>query len=584
MRAQLDLNGTWRFALDLLGHGEALGYTASDFDDSAWFDAPVPGVFSHALPQLEMAATRGWYRRTFAIPSAWTGRRIVLGFGAVNYHCRVFVNGILAGEHRHGFIPFEFDISPHVKAGADNCLAVLVDNIVRFDGDLPAHELGWRGYAGILRDVSLAATGWTWLEDVRLEGAAADGGGRLRIEATVRNGSRSAWTGRLAAEIAGDLPGGRPVEFRRERIEIPAGGRGAFTLAGDVSGAVHWSPDSPALYPVRVRLEDDRGALDCWERRTGFRTLDIRGARLRLNGQPIFLKGFNRHEDSPVMKMAKDPAIARRDLTAMKAMGANFVRLAHYPQDPSTLDLCDELGLLAMGEVPLYSLWAERSRSPEVLPQKLASAKHMLAAMIRRDRHHPAVAFWSVSNETWDEEDAMARGNADLIRGVRVLDPTRFATHVSHRWPTAPRFEEDDVICINDYPTVVLGEKEGPHYDLAKSGKYWTEGLNALHARFPAKPILVTEFGYWVFDGMRGGSGGEDVQARVLETECRGMLASPHCGGFAQWIYADHPWPGGMLGLGAIAPYGVVSRDRRRRRLSHETMQRLFRLAPAAPR
>lgn len=581
MRAHLDLNGLWRFQLDVFRHGEQLGYAAPSFDDSGWRPGPVPGAFPNAMPQLELSRANGWYRRAFDIPAAWAGKRILLQFGAVNYHCRVFVNGSLAAEHRDGFIPFEIDITGQAQPGAANCLALLVDNCVRFDGDLPGHELGWRSYAGILRDVALAATGQVRLDDVRIDGAAAEDGGRLAMRGTIHNSGRGAWTGRVAAELGDDTPGASLAALTTEPIAVRPGSSSAFSLEGLVRGAALWSPETPALYRVRVRLEGDGGVIDGLERRTGFRTLDIRDARIRLNGKPIFLKGFNRHEDSPGARMAKDPATVRRDLTDMKAMGANFVRFAHYPHDPCALDVCDELGLLAMGEVPLYSLWDPKSRSPEVLPQKLASAERMLEAMIRRDTHHPSIAFWSVSNETWDEVEAMARGNAALIRKVKALDPTRFAVHVSHRWPTAPRFEEDDVICINDYPTVVHGEKDA-HYDPAKSAAYWTDGINALHARFPAKPILVTEFGFFVMDGMRGGVGGEDVQARVLETEGRGMLASPHCRGFAQWLYADHPWPGGMLGLGAIAPYGVVSRDRRRRRQSYETMKRLFRLTPAA--
>ncbi len=580
MQNSLDLNGLWRFQLDLLRHGEQLGYAAPDFDDTAWLNGPVPGTFADALPQLELASTNGWYRRSVNIPESWAGRRILLQFGAVNYHCRVFVNGSLVTEHRHGFIPFEIDITAQVKAGSPNCLAILVDNCVRFDGDLPAHELGWRSYAGILRDVTLAATGQVWLDEVQINGAAAKEGGSLQVCGKIHNNEQHAWTGCLTATVEDDAHGTPWAVLKTERLEVQPGASSSFVLEGVIKGVTRWSLETPALYPVHVRLEGAKGATDSCERRTGFRTLDIRDAHIRLNGKPIFLKGFNLHEDSSVTRMAKDPATVRRDLTDMQAMGANFVRFAHYPHDPCALDICDELGLLAMGEVPLYSLWGEKSRSPEVLPQKLATAEHMLAVMIRRDMHHPSVAFWSVSNETWDEEEAMARGNATLIRKVKELDPTRLATHVSHHWPTAPRFEEDDVICINDYPTVVQGEKEGPHYDLSKSGKYWTDGINALHARFPAKPILVTEFGYFVFDGTQGAIGGEDVQSQVIETECRGMLASPHCRGFTQWIYADHPWPGGMLGLGAIAPYGVVSRDRRRRRQSYATMKRLFAAAP----
>ena len=151
---------------------------------------------------------------------------------------------------------------------------------------------------------------------------------------------------------------------------------------------------------------------------------------LLLNGRPIFLTGFNRHEDSPRVGMVPDMETTRRDLEDMVRMGCNFVRLCHYPHDPRELDLCDELGLLVMAEIPLY-WWNGLEEGEEACAHKLDAAKRQLSNMIRRDINHPAIVFWSVSNETEEQRPEVAAGNRELVRLAKELDPTRLAVHVS---------------------------------------------------------------------------------------------------------------------------------------------------------
>jgi beta-glucuronidase len=352
------------------------------------------------------------------------------------------------------------------------------------------------------------------------------------------------------------------------------------TLTGElaVPQAQPWSPEQPRLYDFTVKLWEGEEETDCLTRRIGFRRIEARGARIELNGAPLFLKGFNYHEDSPRTGMAPDPEGGRRDLEGMKAAGANFVRLAHYPHHPATLDLCDQLGLLTLAEIPLWQ-WRIAKPDPEATALTAAAAERQLRAMIARDGHHPSVIFWSVSNECAEDQEGVVAAIHNLLRLARQEDPGRLAVHVSNYWLKHPHFEEDDVICVNHYPS--WGKRLGPDghgYDLAKSADDWRSALEALHRRYPGKPVLVTEFGYPALAGIPGGGAGEVTQAKVIEGEMGGIRHPAVCG-MALWCWADHEWtfhdlP--ALGPITISPFGVVTRNRQPK-AALKVLSRLFR-------
>ncbi len=344
-------------------------------------------------------------------------------------------------------------------------------------------------------------------------------------------------------------------------------------MAGRIDGAQAWSPQQPTLYTANVELLAGGEAIDQQTSRFGFRKIEVRDGRLVLNGQEIVLCGFNRHEDSPRTDMCTNLETARADLLDMRSLGCNFVRLCHYPHHPGEIDLCDELGLLVMGEIPLY-WWDGLAEGEANCAAKLAAAKRQLTSMIARDRNHPSVILWSVSNETKEERPEVVAGNIELIELARRLDTTRLAVHVSVHWWEHPHFEADDVICVNAYPTW-SGRKKGPDYDLAESQQFWRDELAKLHELYPGKPILVSEFGYPGLSGFRDGATGEDMQAAAIAAEFEAMKA-PYVCGWTIWCYADHAWPGKGSGGGvSVSPFGVVSRARQRTR-SHAVVAEMF--------
>lgn len=588
-REKIVLSGVWKFQPDFAEEGEPAGYQAADFHDAAWREAAVPGCFDFQHEGLQFYEGAAWYRRRVRVPNAWRGRRVVLRFEGVNQRARVWLNGVLAGDNLDSYLPFEFDVAGSLRFGADNAVAVRVDNTRRPE-DVPGMERGWRTSGGILRDVWLEASNPLRLDRLRLEGDPANG--RVRIAASLKNGSSEPASAAVSVEVRNPA-GAVSARLRSGPVALAPEGEAEVKLEGVAPDATPWTPDAPALFTAVVALETSAGGVvDRLESRFAFRTIQARDGRLLLNGRPIFLVGFNRHEDAPESGLAKNTAMARRDFVDMKRLGANFVRLCHYPHDSAELDLCDELGLLVMDEIPLYWWGWEGFEFGSAEPgekklelrggaaqaaAKIEAAKRALTKLIERDINHPCVIFWSVSNETMDTHATVIAGNSALLRLAKRLDPSRLAVHVSFRWHIRASFDDDDVMCLNEYPSWGgRGCAPNPGYDFKRSADFWRENIAKLHALYPAKLALVTEFGYPCLEGVTGAALGEDMQARAIETEPEGMRAPGVCGAVI-WCYADHPWPGENHFFRGIvtSPYGVMTRDRRPRR-GHAAAARLF--------
>lgn len=523
----------------------------------------MPSCFEAGCPGIDFYEGICWYRRTFRPDAEWKSRRVVLKFEAVNYRARVWLNDQFVGENRDGFLPFEFDIQDKLLFDGINTLAVSVDNS-HHEGDVPGQHVGWRGYGGIIREVSLFVTEFLRIGNVRVVATPAGSGGEMQFCLQIENGGPRAVE--CAIEMAvGDPAGLVLAKLTSARVLVASGGGAEVVMDGTLTGIRAWSPSSPVLYTAHAVLKVDGRTVDETSTRFGFRRIQATPHGLLLNGEPVFLTGFNRHEDSPRTAMATDLQTTRSDLKAMKEAGANFVRLCHYPHHPAELDMCDEIGLLALDEIPLY-FWNDIAEGRRTNKARVKAAARQLERMIARDFNHPSVIFWSVSNETHDDEPEVAESNRELIRLARRLDPTRLHVHVTCRFMTHPFFEEDDVMCVNYYPSIDWGG--GGHtpgtFDYAGSSTKWRESLAELRGKFPDKPILVTEFGYCSFPGTYGHSFGEDEHARVLEHEFKALRAPLVCGA-AIWCWADHAWPAGRFlgGLG-ISPFGVLGRDRRK--------------------
>ena len=603
MNFRIDLCGKWRFQPASAHEGVHRGWFRPEHDVGRWLEVNLPASFEDCLPALGGYEGEGWFRRSFPAPAGWRGRRVTVRFQGVNDHTSVWINGKEVGEHADGFLPFEFAVHEWLRWGEQNVLVVRADN-VRRRGEVPGLQRGWLPVGGILREVELIATDMVYLDHVSVVAEPIAEGGQLMLRAKIKNDRREPTMVSISASVAQD----DEILSTFDSSEHTCAPNQSITVAlgGLVRGIQPWSTDQPRLYTARVEVRADGRVVDERSVRIGFRRIETRAAGLYLNGEPIYLTGFNRHEDSPRTGTCPDAETTRQDLLDMKAAGANFIRLCHYPHHPGELDLCDELGLLALGEIPLI-WWDGLAEGEKNCAGKLAAAERQLTAMIQRDINHPSLILWSVSNETHEQRSEVAAGNTALLKLARSLDPTRLATHASNHWREgeaaqldarfeadlavarngeperttastrhATQFDSDDVICVNAYPSLNRRSYGGQHdYDFVQSTAYWREQLAQLHERYPHKPILVSEFGYVSFEGVFGSDFGEDTQAEAIAHEFAGMDAPYVCGAVI-WCWADHRWAqGGFCHNLVISPYGVVTRARRKLRAYH-TIQKLF--------
>jgi hypothetical protein len=591
VREVLDLTGMWGFRLDQLCEGDQNGWGDWKYDTGTWRQVAVPVTFDNCAPG--MSGYRGvcWFQKKFTVPESWRGRRVGLRFEGVSNDAKVWVNGQLVGCHDVVYLPFELPVDGVLRYGQENLVVVRVSS----RNPLLPPVWYWRPDCGILRDVRLIATDSCRVTSVRVVAEPSAKGGTCAVRVVVENTGGGAVTGTLAVNITDERA---PAWFGKESLArwvsdettLAAHSVTEVKLTGSVPGAKAWSPESPALYQAEIELRVVDRVIDRTRMRFGFRRIEVKGTSLLLNGKKIYLTGFNRHEDSPRTGMALDRETTRWDLEEMKAMGANFLRGAHYPHDPSEYDRCDELGILVMVEAPL-SVWDGSMRD-----ETLGACRDYLRRMIERDFNHPSVIFWSVSNECVEPNEGVFDAIQELVAYAKTLDPSRLVTHVMSYWSHWALYRpglslKDDVIGINEYFSELRVSSLCETFDYEEIGRTLQEQVGRLHAIFPDKPILVTECGHQSFEGCDGPHG-EEGQARAMDADLSAHTLDYLCGSTI-WCWAKHPWPRGSAYGPCImdqSPFGVLSRDRTHKhkgfyaaKKCFSELQRLHASSPVSP-
>ncbi len=569
MRESIDLDGRWKFypAFDplegdlrwmdpefdpdnpsKLGEEHGAGWRGEFFDDDPWLDIEVPGSWNSQIEDLWSYEGHGYYRRSVRVPSSWRGRRVVFDSEGANYRVELYVNGKFAGDHEGGHMPFSIPIRELLHFGAENVIAVDCDNVPKPDR-VPGGQFGWWNHGGLYRDVRLTSTDTVYVDDVKIEQIL---GGRavLRLDIDLV----SVRTDDVERDLFISLtsPSGAPIPGISSESLLCRPGRKRLKAKITIDDPELWSPESPALYDLRVQLREDGDVIDEWFHRIGLRQVEVKEGELLLNGKPVLIRGLNRHEqyaDGVRSRPTHTEEELRRDLELVRGLGANALR-CHYPNHRRLYELCDEMGILNMVELPLWQWGSPVVDTDSTVP--LERARFMLREMIGIYRNHPSVVFWSVSNENFvlphssQREDPEAislseevvKGNVELMELARRLDPSRPVVEVSCMWPRDPAMGEGDLLAINAYvgsPSPPLAGQVHRTYDRIH------EKLEELMARHPGKPILVTEFGKWTVRGLGTTyPPGELYQAEKFRTEWEGFIQEPgFVGGFI-WCFADY--------------------------------------------
>ena len=590
MREIKSLDGLWRFLADLdpAYHDNDL-YADVAWDRRHWEWVRVPGPWNKYGQRYAIFEGVCWFARSFTL-ERWSDEDVgVLRFGAVNYQARVYVNGQWAGEHQGGYTEFCLDVSGLLHAG-ENLLVLRVDN--RRDGILLPACLGWFNYGGIHRSVQLEVSHGARLDWLGVTAWPTGDGAGLIVTGEIQTRAIPPTVVRLAVADAqgqalwqADLPLSQGADRFEHEVAL--------------AGLQPWSPNHPALYTLRAELlAADGHTLDSAQTIFGVRQVRVEGARILLNGEPIWLKGICYLPDHPATGMSHDAAIAARDLDALQALGVNALRF-HVPLHPEMLAECDRRGILVWSEAPIYCLApTEETGSAFAQEAYRRLGKQMLREMVRAAYNHPSVIIWSLGNECSVGHPEALGFFAALAETVRGLDSSRLVAYASLYGEMGQVGDLLDVIGVNEYwgwydrigntpdkdrPLLQAIEEQG---DGARLVRVAALGMARLEreledkARRYHKPLLLTEFGADALPGYRAEDlhlWSEEYQAHCLERTIQALRGSPNVCGAFPFLYQDYPDPSKYVNTywDGMNYKGIVSYDRQPK-VAVETLRCLY--------
>jgi beta-galactosidase len=503
-RIRYTINDGWRYLADGVNFAEK-----PSLSDEAWERVSLPHTWNASDPFDDVPSYRrgiGWYRKRLALADSLKGKRLSLYFEGANQVADVYVNGAFAGQHKGGYTAFSIDITPFVKFGGggtgnENLIAVQVDN--SHSPYIAPLSVGFALYGGIYRDVWLVAT-----DPVHVTTADHGGPGVYVSTPTV---SRAEGVAAARGTIVNETPAearlrvvntlldatGASVGQANSTVRVDAGGSATWSATLPAVRNPHlWSPSDPYLYTVRTDVYEGDRLRDRVTSPLGFRWYRFDGQTgFSLNGAKLQLRGTNRHQDYAGLGSALTNDLHVRDLQLIKEMGANFVRLAHYPQDPAVLEAADRLGLLIWEEVPVVNYITPA-------PEFTRNSETMLREMIQQHYNHPSVIMWGTMNEVflWGPQGFRIRKQLDtaymretrdfaahMDSVARAEDRTRVTTmaiHGSSDYDSSGVARVPQVLGLNIYDGWYSGTFDG-----------FGKQLDRRHARFPDQPLFVSEYG-----------------------------------------------------------------------------------------
>jgi beta-glucuronidase len=481
-----------------------------DFDTSETL--AVPGDWNTQKERLLLYEGTIWYKKAFDHQKK-PNTRIFVYFGAASYLSDVYLNGQKLGRHEGGFTPFNFEITNLVR-DKGNSLIVKVDNKRRRDA-VPTLNTDWWNYGGLTREVKLIEVPDTFVQDYfiqlqkgsqnRIGGWVRLNGGKLNQKITVRIPEA-----RISQTFTADAKGYAEINFNAD-----------LTL---------WSPDNPKLYDVRVEAETEQV-----QDQIGFRSIEVKGPEILLNGRPIFLRGVSIHEEAPFRGgRAHSKEDAGTLLNWAKELGCNFVRLAHYPHNETMIREADRMGIMVWSEIPVYwtILWEN--------PATFENAQAQLSEMIARDKNRAAIIIWSVANET-PLGDTRLTFLKKLIERARSLDSTRLISAALERH------------YLDDKKTQMIDDPLGEYLDVLGCNEYvgWYDGLpekiDTLDWKTKyQKPLIMSEFGADALYGKHGDAltrWSEEYQEDLYRRTVKMLKKISFLRGTSPWILMDFRSP-----------------------------------------
>jgi beta-glucuronidase len=570
------LDGIWRLYFDPERRGIEARYFQNFPTDGA-IEIAVPGSINEQVVDRNQYLNQDWvwYCSSFRVPEAWRGRRIFLRIGSATYRADLYVNGQLLERHEGGFTPFEVEVTSVVEPGAVSQLVLRLDSLLSAltipQGNLDPKLGGvaaWRTgnnpnvhfdafpFLGIHRPVVLYATGATRLRS-------------LRVETLDLVEGRATLRARLVLDGPAERVRWRSAELGIDVTAVPDAQRVA-EIDVTVDRVTPWSPAEPRLYELEFLAESGSEVLDRYSLPFGIRTITTDQGKLLLNGQPIFLRGFGKHEDAAIIGRGLSLPHLVKDLNLMKWVGANSFRTSHYPYAEEILRQADRHGILIIDELAANTLSMRAVSDPEQRGRLAVLHRAQIDELIERDFNYASVIAWSLGNEC---ETYVEAGDyfGHMVRHAKRLDVTRPVLFVINSAPDTELAAADfDLICVNLYPSWYsdCGNLDAIAPALERT-------LNGFWQKY-GKPIVVTEFGADAVAGMHSEyplMWSEEYQVEMIERildlcETYPFVAGTHVWNFADFKVGQHP------ARAILNHKGVFTRERTPKLAAHALRRR----------
>lgn len=564
-RQEVTLKDGWQFT-----QGDPAAAETVDFKDGEWKSVNVPHTWNQAdEPQSATAKSPylrgpGWYRRTLELPEAKADGRTFLKFEAASLVADVYLNGTKLGQHRGGFTGFTFEITRAMKPGT-NLLAVRVDN-TRVD-DIAPLEGDFTVFGGLYRPVHLLKTAAMCISPL------VNGGSGVHIRQS--DVSRERATVAVTVCLSNDSAAGKTFTLRTSVLD--ASGKPVAQKESKLESKAATADESltiekphlwdgiadPYLYSVRIEVSEDGKVIDSMTEPLGLRFFSFdKNTGFSLNGKPYRLRGVCKHQDHGGSGWAVSQADQDEDMAIIRELGANAVRLAHYPHSDYFLRLCDRNGIIAWSEIPMVNRLGESEAFT-------TNATLQLEEMIAQLGNHPSIVAWGLWNELQAGAPALPiiRKLNDLAHSLDSTRPTTAASFSkSEKWcPEAAALT--NLLATNTYPGWYGGSPDG-----------MSSSLDKFHAFAPDQPLGVSEYGAGasIHQHQQGMTRGpepkgpwhpEEWQAIAHEAQWKAIESRPFIWGSFVWNLFDFASAGRTEGdMAGINDKGLVTRDRKVRK------------------
>ncbi|GAA0181392.1 beta-glucuronidase [Clostridium sediminicola] len=539
-RYVVDLSGYWKFKIDTDHNGRQKGWTNGLVDSVLM---AVPSSFNDIFTEKKIRNHAGdvWYERTFFIPKELENKNLEIRFGSATHKAEVWVNGEEMGTHKGGFMPFAVKLNDVVKYGEENTLVVAVNNLLDFttlplgrtstlaDGrKVVLPHFDFFNYAGLHRAVKLVVTPKERIEDITV---VTDINGK---EGIIKYDVKTSGDNEVNIEV---------YDEDKKLVAEAEGNNGEITI----NDAKLWQPGNAYLYNFRAKIVKGEKVVDEYYIEVGIRTVKVKGNRFLINGDPFYFKGFGKHEDSEYHGRGFDPVVALRDFELLDWINANSVRTSHYPYAEEFYQLADRKGIVVVDEVAAVGFQAvvkveHKPVFSEEIVQTETLQYHKLEVerLIKRDKNHPCVVMWCLTNEPDSKDSACEKYFEEVYSHARALDvqnrPLTYTHYMEIKFEECKLHQYVDVIGLNRY----WGWYVKPGEEFVDAMEIFKKDLDEFST--PGKPIIFFEYGADTMSGIHklpSVTFSEEYQINFLEAYHKMFDSYENVIGEHVWNFAD---------------------------------------------